>query len=173
MMKAINTKFVSVVAAFLSASSGASAQAVLTSDVTSIVVGQSITYSVVIPQFALPPPGVSVFDGGGATFQSGDGQSASTLIGATGGGGITFTYLTPGSYVASVSGIVAYSSLFCDFSGCHQLLNGGSGPGSLNFTAFESITVSVPEPATWAMMLLGFAGLGFALRHSRRKASFA
>jgi hypothetical protein len=32
---------------------------------------------------------------------------------------------------------------------------------------------AVPEPATWAMMLLGFAGLGFAFRRSRRKAAFA
>jgi hypothetical protein len=32
---------------------------------------------------------------------------------------------------------------------------------------------SVPEPGTWAMMLLGFAGLGFAFRQSRRKVSFA
>lgn len=32
---------------------------------------------------------------------------------------------------------------------------------------------TVPEPSTWAMMLLGFAGLGFAFRHSRRKVSFA
>ena len=32
---------------------------------------------------------------------------------------------------------------------------------------------SVPEPSTWAMMLLGFAGLGFAFRQSRRKVSFA
>ncbi|MGB7835941.1 MAG: PEPxxWA-CTERM sorting domain-containing protein [Xanthobacteraceae bacterium] len=31
----------------------------------------------------------------------------------------------------------------------------------------------VPEPATWGMMLLGFAGLGFAFRQSRRKVSFA
>jgi uncharacterized protein (TIGR03118 family) len=31
----------------------------------------------------------------------------------------------------------------------------------------------VPEPATWAMMLLGFAGLGFASRHSRRKVAMA
>jgi PEP-CTERM motif-containing protein len=30
----------------------------------------------------------------------------------------------------------------------------------------------VPEPSTWAMMLLGFAGLGFAFSRSRRKASF-
>jgi hypothetical protein len=27
---------------------------------------------------------------------------------------------------------------------------------------------AVPEPATWAMMLLGFAGLGFVFRQSRR-----
>jgi hypothetical protein len=32
---------------------------------------------------------------------------------------------------------------------------------------------AVPEPATWAMMLLGFAGLGILFRQSRRKVSFA
>jgi hypothetical protein len=32
---------------------------------------------------------------------------------------------------------------------------------------------SVPEPATWGLMLLGFTGLGFAFRQSRRKVSFA
>jgi PEP-CTERM motif len=34
-------------------------------------------------------------------------------------------------------------------------------------------TNAVPEPATWGMMLLGFLGLGFAFRQSRRKVSFA
>jgi PEP-CTERM motif len=34
-------------------------------------------------------------------------------------------------------------------------------------------TAAVPEPSTWLMMLLGFAGLGFAFRQSRRKVSFA
>jgi hypothetical protein len=32
---------------------------------------------------------------------------------------------------------------------------------------------AVPEPATWGMMLLGFLGLGFAFRQSRRKVSLA
>ena len=33
---------------------------------------------------------------------------------------------------------------------------------------------AVPEPATWAMMMLGFAGLGFAgFRSTKRKAAFA
>jgi hypothetical protein len=35
------------------------------------------------------------------------------------------------------------------------------------------VVPGVPEPSTWAMMLLGFAGLGFAFRQSRRRASFA
>lgn len=39
--------------------------------------------------------------------------------------------------------------------------------GSLNQTS------AVPEPSTWAMLLLGFVGLGFAFRHKRRMAGFA
>jgi hypothetical protein len=31
--------------------------------------------------------------------------------------------------------------------------------------------VNIPEPSTWAMMLMGFAGLGFAFRQSLRKVS--
>jgi PEP-CTERM motif len=31
----------------------------------------------------------------------------------------------------------------------------------------------VPEPSTWAMMLIGFAGLGFALRRSRHRLGLA
>ena len=48
-----------------------------------------------------------------------------------------------------------------------------SGPADLEF-AFNNVPIGgVPEPSTWAMMLLGFAGLGFAFRQSRRKVSFA
>jgi hypothetical protein len=36
-----------------------------------------------------------------------------------------------------------------------------------------SIAAAIPEPSTWAMMLIGFLGLGFAFRQSRRKVSFA
>jgi len=38
-----------------------------------------------------------------------------------------------------------------------------------------SITAAtaVPELSTWAMMLLGFAGLGFAFKQSRRKVAIA
>jgi len=37
-----------------------------------------------------------------------------------------------------------------------------------NSITLGSIPAPVPEPATWAMMLLGFAGIGFALRRGRR-----
>ncbi len=39
----------------------------------------------------------------------------------------------------------------------------------------DNITIStaVPEPATWAMMLLGFGGLGALLRRRRTLAGFA
>jgi hypothetical protein len=38
---------------------------------------------------------------------------------------------------------------------------------------FADVATAVPEPSTWAMMLIGFLGLGFAFRQSRRKVSFA
>jgi hypothetical protein len=48
------------------------------------------------------------------------------------------------------------------------------GDGNIgNILDNVQVATAVPEPATWAMMLLGFAGLGFAFRQSRRKVSFA
>jgi hypothetical protein len=38
-------------------------------------------------------------------------------------------------------------------------------PGSSNFVnASSSLVAPVPEPASWAMLLLGFAAIGFAMR---------
>ncbi|MBR0995475.1 PEP-CTERM sorting domain-containing protein [Bradyrhizobium japonicum] len=43
---------------------------------------------------------------------------------------------------------------------------------STNETAFEfAFTSPVPEPSTWAMMILGFAGLGFMAYRRRNQAS--
>jgi len=42
---------------------------------------------------------------------------------------------------------------------------GGSGGGAL----FEVSVASVPEPTTWAMVLLGVGGIGATLRTSRRR----
>jgi hypothetical protein len=45
--------------------------------------------------------------------------------------------------------------------------------GTLTFLPSGGTTPGVPESSTWAMMLLGFLGLGFAFRQSRRKVAFA
>ena len=47
------------------------------------------------------------------------------------------------------------------------LLTGLNSPHGMDFIPF-----AVPEPSTWAMMLLGFAGLGFA-GYRRAKAAVA
>jgi hypothetical protein len=41
---------------------------------------------------------------------------------------------------------------------------------SSNSFEIAKITTSVPEPSTWAMMIAGFAGLGFAAFRARRSA---
>ncbi len=48
------------------------------------------------------------------------------------------------------------------------------GPGSFGFGNYLALSPVVPEPSTWAMLLLGFAGLGFAgYRASRKPAKVA
>jgi hypothetical protein len=46
--------------------------------------------------------------------------------------------------------------------------------GATSFSgSFAPTPSAVPKPSTWAMMLIGLAGVGFAFRQSRRKVSFA
>lgn len=53
-----------------------------------------------------------------------------------------------------------------DFIGIPVANNSESGIDNLTIT---SLSTTVPEPATWAMMLVGFGGLGVAMRRSRRQ----
>lgn len=46
------------------------------------------------------------------------------------------------------------------------------GPAELDISL--PLTSAVPEPSTWAMMIIGFAGLGYmGFRHSRKQATLA
>ncbi|MBK6298186.1 MAG: PEP-CTERM sorting domain-containing protein [Sphingomonadales bacterium] len=36
-----------------------------------------------------------------------------------------------------------------------------------------SVNISVPEPATWALLILGFGGIGIAMRRRNFRATFA
>lgn len=50
-----------------------------------------------------------------------------------------------------------------------QLINGNNGStGTLGGTI--TIAQAIPEPGTWAMMLVGFGAVGFALRRKRKPA---
>jgi PEP-CTERM motif len=59
----------------------------------------------------------------------------------------------------------------------------GNGDFAINYAAFNmwggeylnlgidgvNLTAAVPEPSTWAMMLLGFAGIGFMAYRRHKK----
>ena len=59
------------------------------------------------------------------------------------------------------------------FSAGFISLSGGTLNAATATVPAFAPTSAVPEPATWAMMLIGFVGLGFVFRQSRRKVSFA
>lgn len=48
---------------------------------------------------------------------------------------------------------------------------GALGSSSVHITPGPSLTSDVPEPATWAMMILGFCGVGFIAYRRRNQAS--
>jgi hypothetical protein len=60
-----------------------------------------------------------------------------------------------------------FSQFSLTFSGTGRSVVFGGTPGTI---IFDDITLGVglPEPASWAMMLLGFGALGLSLRLSRR-----
>lgn len=59
--------------------------------------------------------------------------------------------------------------------------NAGAGVDifNLNFNSGSTVTLfqtgvrAVPEPGTWAMMLLGFGGIGYSLRRRRKIGTIA
>ena len=43
------------------------------------------------------------------------------------------------------------------------------GPDTDGFDSVNLMTAAVPEPSTWAMMILGFAGVGFMAYRRKSK----
>ena len=112
---------------------------------------------------------------------------------------VTFTFSSPagsgGTATGSSNGFFQFFPVFnsCGIftGGCGQvlwnnptLINFGAGgqfsitlsnarfgtPGTANVSAqFELISNAVPEPSTWAMLILGFGVVGGAMRQSRKQ----
>ena len=55
-------------------------------------------------------------------------------------------------------------------AGDYRLTFGGTTTGGGGESGTLSFFQAVPEPSTWGMMLLGFAGIGFAMRRRRQPA---
>jgi hypothetical protein len=69
----------------------------------------------------------------------------------------------------------SYSGLLATANSTVLQVHGRQDLGSILFDDFSvdpTITAAVPEPSTWAMMILGFAGVGF-MAYRRRNRSAA
>lgn len=104
----------------------------------------------------------------GSNFSTGAGNYSTFLMDGAGSG-----YNSTGSYSHWIQ--FAYN-----YSGAPNLTftSGVSIGGTDNFVDYVDPMVSgsigaVPEPSTWAMMVLGFAGVGFMTYRRRRSAALA
>jgi hypothetical protein len=124
-------------------------------------------------------PILTLFDGSGDIID--DNDDGGSNVPADGGSHYdTFlqALLTPGNYTVSVQ---AYSN----FANGPNLSDGFEGDGDFNGRsnawAFDVLNVdaatqvggAVPEPSTWAMMLLGFGATGFAMRRRKNAGTLA
>lgn len=103
---------------------------------------------------------------------SGSGSFTANLLGSLmsfGTGGVQINFLnhdqtisngTGGSFLLHVNDV--------SFSG--SLLPGQEVPTSLRQDISGYILAPVPEPGTWALMLVGFAGIGLAIRRRQKPA---
>jgi hypothetical protein len=72
------------------------------------------------------------------------------------------------SYQGGIALLLSDNSTFYLSAVCNP---GGSGAGCSD-VYFGQLTAAVPEPSTWAMMILGFCGLGF-MAYRRRQNGLA
>ena len=91
-----------------------------------------------------------------------------TTNNCAGGGsdGLTIGQSTTGTFTLDFGDVNLDTLLLDDFAIRYQSIDapgitGGSGTGTY--------VPAVPEPGTWAMMLMGFGAIGFSMRASRRR----
>ena len=118
----------------------------------------TFTFSSAITAFGIDVIGLG--DVGVTTFSINNGSGPQTLVSgySAPGGAVTFAGIidSAGFTQVTFSGTAPNDGVFFD------RLRFGGAPGGGG---------AVPEPATWAIMILGFAGIGATLR--RRRAAFA
>jgi hypothetical protein len=141
------------------------------------------------------------YSGGGYSasgeFTTGDVGSPYTVTAITGtADGFAITGISPFASADQQLNYPASGGSYADFSGIsftnangvsYNLSNYGSAPNDLLVSTLDpggngccqialdmTVTAAVPEPSTWAMMILGFCGLGFmAYRRKQNGGSFS
>jgi hypothetical protein len=131
-----------------------------------------------------PPPPYPAADGYNPpyTITSGTGTVLGSLSNLSGTDGVPFTYnFAP----LQLSGYTVFAAHFGNFPDSNApdvtafwllnlgagttstvTINNGKGVSNAQILGTGTPTRSVPEPATWALMLLGFGGVGVAMRRS-------
>ena len=109
--------------------------------------------------------------------------SASQFIGGFDGDGITAYGVDFAAIGVDSTGYGGHDAFFTNLDSIASSLtvnfSGGISAGGTDVFSLEAPAalnggvIGTPEPATWAMMLLGFAGLGFAGYRSARKTAVA
>lgn len=127
-------------------------------DVTGTTDSTDLTNPLAVSNVSVSGLGTTESQGSGTLFSTG-----STLNLSTGVGNLLF-------------GNIDFGTLLSTGSSSANILSGADN--SINFTATGgsgtlSLTAAVPEPATWAMMLVGFGAVGFSMRRKRTPAAAA
>jgi hypothetical protein len=105
------------------------------------------------------PNGIGTVELCFTTHNCSGGGGDGLLIGQSGSGSFTLNF-----------GNVNLAELTLDnFAVRYQAV---TGPGVMDGSATgRQITTAVPEPGTWALMLVGFGAVGFSMRRRRRQAN--
>lgn len=106
------------------------------------------------------------------------GQAASTIQGLSSyAGSDQILYPAPSVDFSGISFSAANGNAYnlFNFNGSDFLLSSNIDPVGFpqNGVVLTSLSVGVPEPATWAIMLMGFGALGVAIRARRPGAAVA
>lgn len=125
------------------------------------LIGTGVPFS----EFGVPFEAAISGNFGGATI--GDGQSVFVTTGNP--SGVSAIYYS--GTITNNGGVLTGTNLFYYTNTCPQ--GGFSNPCTTVTATAPTFVVraGVPEPTTWAMMLMGFGAIGFSMR--RRKAIFA
>jgi len=114
--------------------------------------------------------------GGGAQVGAGSYGPYNAIVMAFSGAHLQGTYSVAATTTTDgLNNPAPFIGLLSDSPNITSLVFFADSVSSVDQTALGTVSLNVhpgvPEPSSWAMMLLGFTGLGFAFRQSQRKAS--